>query len=116
MTIRFKLTFFMTVTVLITVLLSLTFTVISVRRKFEQRFYENTKAILDSAAIDLEADFIRGFASAQHLSEDPSVIAWLEQGEPEGALKTDVMQKFHKLAAKDAIISVFIASRLAEPS
>ena len=114
MTIRFKLTFFMTITVLITASLSLTFTVISVRRKFEQRFYENTKAILDSATIDLEADFIRGFAAAQYLSEDPSVIAWLEQGEPEGALKTDVMQKFHKLAAKDAIISVFIASRITE--
>lgn len=54
----------MIITVLVTASLSLTFMVLSVRRKFEQRFYEDSKAMLDSAAIDLKTDFIRGFSAA----------------------------------------------------
>ena len=114
MSIRSKLTLFMMITVLVTASLSLTFMVLSVRRKFEQRFYEDSKAMLDSAAIDLKTDFIRGFSAAQYWSENRNLIDWVEQGQPEGNLKTDVMQDFHNLTSKDHIISVFIAGARAE--
>ncbi len=114
MSIRFKLTLFMTITVLVTAALSLAFMVLSVRRKFEQRFYENSKAILDSAAIKLETDFIKGFSAAQYWSENYNVISWVEQGQPEGTLKSEVMRDFQKLASKENIISVFIAGAQAE--
>ncbi|MEL3906357.1 MAG: hypothetical protein P1P65_04930 [Treponema sp.] len=110
MSIRFKLTFFMTTTVLITSLLSLVFIVLSIKKQFEHRFYESTKAILDSAAIDIETDFTRGFLYAQNWSEDSDLVNWIEFGCPDGELKNTVMEKFQKLAAKDGIISVFIAS------
>ena len=109
MSIRSKLTLFMIITVLVTASLSLTFMVLSVRRKFEQRFYEDSKAMLDSAAINLEVAFTRGFAAAQNWSENYNLISWVEQGQPEGNLKSDVMRDFQKLAAKENIISVFIA-------
>lgn len=76
MSIRFKLTLFMTITVLVTAALSFTFMVVSVHRKFERRFYEDTKAILDSAAINLETDLIKGFSAAQHWSENHNLISW----------------------------------------
>ena len=109
MSIRSKLTLFMMIAVLVTASLSLTFMVLSVRRKFEQRFYEDSKAMLDSAAINLEVAFTRGFAAAQNWSENYNLISWVEQGQPEGNLKSDVMRDFQKLAAKENIISVFIA-------
>ena len=114
MSIRFKLTLFMIITLLVTASLSLTFMVLSVRRKFEQRFYEDSKAMLDSAAINLKTDFIKGFSIAQFWSENHNLISWVEQGQPEGNLKTDVMRDFQKLASKDNIISVFIAGAIAE--
>ena len=109
MSIRFKLTLFMTVIVLITAALSLTFMVLSVRKKFEQRFYEDSQAMLDSAAINLKTDFIKGFSAAQYWSENHNLITWVEQGQPEGSLKATVMQDFQNLASKENIISVFIA-------
>ena len=111
MTIRFKLTSFMATTVLITSFLNLTFTVLSIRKRFEKQFYDNTKAILDSAAIDIENDFTRGFLYAQNWSEDTEVIKWIERGCPDGELKDTVMEKFHNLTEKDGIISVFIAGK-----
>ena len=114
MSIRFKLTLFMIITLLVTASLSLTFMVLSVRRKFEQRFYEDSKAMLDSAAINLKTDFIKGFSIAQFWSENHNLISWVEQGQPEGNLKIDVMRDFQKLASKDNIISVFIAGAIAE--
>lgn len=68
----------MIITVLVTASLSLTFMVLSVRRKFEQRFYEDSKAMLDSAAIDLKTDFIRGFSAAQYWSENRNPVDWVE--------------------------------------
>ena len=114
MSIRFKLSLFMIITVLVTATLSLTFMVLSVRRKFEQRFYESTKAILDSAAINLKTDFIRGFSAAQYWSENNNLINWVEQGQPEGALKAEVMRDFQSLASQENIISVFVAGAKAE--
>ena len=114
MSIRFKLTLFMTITVLVTASLSLAFMVLSVRRKFEQRFYEDSKAMLNSAAINLETDFIKGFSAAQYWSENHNLISWVKQGQPEGTLKTEVMRDFQKLASKENIISVFIAGSQAE--
>lgn len=114
MSIRFKLTLFMIITVLITASLSLTFMVLSVRRKFEQRFYEDSKAMLDSAAINLKTDFTKGFSAAQYWAENHNLISWVEQGQPEGNLKNDVMQDFQNLASKENIISVFIAGARAE--
>ena len=114
MSIRFKLTLFMIITVLITASLSLTFMVLSVRRKFEQRFYEDSKAMLDSAAINLKTDFTKGFSAAQYWAENHNLISWVEQGQPEGNLKGEVMRDFQKLASKDNIISVFIAGAQAE--
>ena len=104
----------MIITLLVTASLSLTFMVLSVRRKFEQRFYEDSKAMLDSAAINLKTDFIKGFSIAQFWSENHNLISWVEQGQPEGNLKIDVMRDFQKLASKDNIISVFIAGAIAE--
>lgn len=114
MSIRFKLSLFMIITVLVTATLSLTFMVLSVRRKFEQRFYESTKAILNSAAINLKTDFIRGFSAAQYWSENNNLINWVEQGQPEGALKAEVMRDFQSLASQENIISVFVAGAKAE--
>ena len=104
----------MIITVLVTASLSLTFMVLSVRRKFEQRFYEDSKAMLDSAAINLKTDFIKGFSAAQYWAENYNLISWVEQGQPEGSLKTDVMRDFQNLASKENIISVFIAGARAE--
>ena len=104
----------MIITLLVTASLSLTFMILSVRRKFKQRFYEDSKAMLDSAAINLKTDFIKGFSIAQFWSENHNLISWVEQGQPEGNLKTDVMRDFQKLASKDNIISVFIAGAIAE--
>jgi len=104
----------MIITVLVTASLSLTFMVLSVRRKFEQRFYEDSKAMLDSAAINLKTDFTKGFSAAQFWSENHNLISWVEQGQPEGNLKADVMRDFQKLASTENIISVFIAGAIAE--
>ena len=109
MSIRFKLTLFMIITVLVTASLSLTFMVLSVRRKFEQRFYEDSEGMLNSAAINLKNDFTKGFSAAQYWSENHNLISWVEQGQPEGTLKADVMRDFQRLASKENIISVFIA-------
>ena len=109
MSIRFKLTLFMIITVLVTASLSLTFMVLSVRRKFEQRFYEDSEGMLNSAAINLKTDFTKGFSAAQYWSENHNLISWVEQGQPEGNLKADVMRDFQRLASKENIISVFIA-------
>ncbi|MFC2385040.1 MAG: hypothetical protein ACFNP5_07730, partial [Hoylesella saccharolytica] len=87
MSIRFKLTLFMIITVLVTASLSLTFMVLSVRRKFEQRFYEDSEGMLNSAAINLKTDFTKGFSAAQYWSENHNLISWVEQGQPEGTLK-----------------------------
>lgn len=114
MSIRSKLTLFMMIAVLVTASLSLTFMVLSVRKKFEQRFYEDTHAMLDSAAINLKVAFVRGFSAAQNWSENYNLISWVEQGQPEGNLKGEVMRDFQKLASKDNIISVFIAGARAE--
>lgn len=114
MSIRSKLTLFMIITVLVTASLSLTFMVLSVRKKFEQRFYEDTHAMLDSAAINLEVAFVRGFSAAQYWAGNHNLIDLVEQGQPEGNLKGEVMRDFQKLASKDNIISVFIAGARAE--
>lgn len=87
MSIRSKLTLFMMIAVLVTASLSLTFMVLSVRKKFEQRFYEDTHAMLDSAAINLEVTFIRGFSAAQNWSENYNLISWVEQGSRKEILK-----------------------------
>jgi len=110
MTIRFKLTFFTLAAVILTVGLCSVFNVLSVRAKFEQTFYKNTRGILDSASIDIESNFIKGFLYAQNWSEDSELIDWLNSGEETGELKTNVMQKFKNLAERADIISVFIAS------
>ena len=96
MSIRFKLTLFMIITVLVTASLSLTFMVLSVRRKFEQRFYEDSEGMLNSAAINLKTDFTKGFSAAQYWSENHNLISWVEQGQPEGTLKADVMRDFQR--------------------
>lgn len=110
MTIRFKLTFFTGLTLVLTVACTIGFTVLSVKTKFESRFYESTQGILDSAAIDMETEFIRGFLYAEHWSEDAELIKWINSGESEGDLKINVMDKFKDLALKENIISVFVAS------
>lgn len=110
MTIRFKLTFFTLAAVILAVGLCSVFSVISVRAKFEQTFYQNTRGILDSASIDIESNFIKGFLYAQNWSEDSELIDWLNSGEEAGELKTNVMQKFKNLSERSDIISVFIAS------
>ncbi|QOW60593.1 cache domain-containing protein [Treponema pedis] len=110
MTIRFKLTFFTGLTLVLTVACTIGFTVLSVKTKFENRFYESTQGILDSAAIDMETEFIRGFLYAEHWSEDAELIKWINSGESEGDLKINVMDKFKDLALKENIISVFVAS------
>ena len=110
MTIRFKLTFFTLTAVILAVGLCSVFSVISVRAKFEQTFYQNTRGILDSASIDIESNFIKGFLYAQNWAEDSELIDWLNSGEEAGELKTNVMRKFKNLSERANIISVFIAS------
>ena len=110
MTIRFKLTFFTLMAVILAVGLCSIFNVLSVRAKFEYAFYKNTRGILDSASIDIESDFIKGFLYAQNWSEDSELIDWLNSGEETGELKTNVMRKFKNLSERADIISVFVAS------
>lgn len=99
MTIRFKLTFFILTAIIAAVLLCNAFSSISIQTKFEQNFYLNTQGILDSASIDIESNFIKGFLHAQHWAEDSELIDWLKQNEEDGELKTNVMRKFKNLAS-----------------
>ena len=103
MTIRFKLTFFTLAAVILAVGLCSVFSVISVRAKFEQTFYRNTRGILDSASIDIESNFIKGFLYAQNWAEDSELIDWLNSGEEAGELKTNVMKKFKNLSERAGV-------------
>lgn len=110
MTIRSKLTLSTALVLVFTVLAVIGFTVLSVETRFEKRFYENTKGILNSAVIDIKTDFTQAFLYAEYWSEDTELIKWFESGESEGELKTSVMRKFKNLTEKENIISVFAAS------
>lgn len=110
MTIRSKLTFFMMGTVIFTVFLTITFTIISIKKEFENQFYSTAKGLLDSATIELEADFARGLFQVKSWTEDTELIDWISNSEPEGSLKDSVIQKFKNLAYQEGVVSVFVAS------
>ena len=110
MTLRTKLTLFTVITVTVSVALALSFSIFSVRKRFENQFYNATNGILNSASIDLQSDLLFGYSRSESWANNPLVIDWLNSGEPDNKDKETIMHRLQEFAAEDRIIASWVSS------
>ena len=110
MSLRAKLIFFTTLIAGIATSVSLVVSIMLMRSSMEEQFLKSIPSILSNISIDLQADLSLGYSRADAWANNPLVIGWLEDGEPEGDEKEVVMKRLREFASEKSVISAWVSS------
>ena len=110
MSLRSKLTLMMIMTVTVAVGVALGLSIFSVRQLVQRQFYKRVPGILTSASIDLQSDLLFGYSRSEALANNPVIINWLSNGEPEGSTKDAIMHRLEEFAEEEHIIASWVSS------
>ena len=84
MSLRAKLISFTTIIAGVAAAVSLIVSIAVMRSSMEEQFLKSVPSMLSNISIDLQADLSLGYSRAEAWANNPLVIGWLENGEPEG--------------------------------
>ncbi len=110
MSLRAKLIFFTTLIAGIATSVSLVVSIVLMRSSIEEQFLKSIPSMLSNISIDLQADLSLGYSRADAWANNPLVIGWLEDGEPEGDEKEVVMKRLRDFASEKSVISPWVSS------
>ena len=110
MSLRAKLITFTTIIAGVATVVSLVVSIMLMRGSMEEQFLKSIPSVLSNISIDLQADLSLGYSRAEAWANNPLVISWLENGEPEGDEKEVVMKRLHEFASEKSVIAAFVSS------
>jgi len=110
MSLRAKLISFTTLIAGVATAVSLIVSIVLMRATMEEQFLNSIPSILSNISIDLQADLSLGYSRAEAWANNPLVIQWLEDGEPEGDEKEVVMKRVREFAHEKSVISAWVSS------
>lgn len=112
MTIQKRISIVTIISIAIAIFLALGFAALPVKILFENRFYTQVPAIMNSIKIDIQTEIARGTEASLTFAKSPLLINWFLSEEKDAQLAKLVSATMEELASRAGFTTSFAANKL----